>query len=809
MGLNRSFLQNFECSFLKCTSRFEDPAEFIEHMKRRHNLSEFKCVLCNESFTRPSTYKRHLLNEIARRRQAIDEEVIMLLDNLPFRNESENIENGPEAIQMTTETLSIPRYFEKEEDSEHFSLRVFEMILNLYGDMGVTKKMAVDITSQLQDVICKPLINNLLSKMVCEEDKKCLENYLQNIDVYFDEMNTEYKFKALLKNNNLYFEPREFLIPGPTDDSKGYLFPLKDNIRILFNTKPDLLLDMLLKYDELVNHNDLENITSVVDAEIWKDKIKDFSGKKVLPILIYQDDVEINNPLGSKSGKQKISTVYITFPLLDDLCISKLGYQIPANLTLSSDFSQGLYPNYYELCLALKDIEENGIQFEMYNDTLTVHFIVATTVGDNLGQNMILGYGMNFALDFFCRFCIITKTDSETEVQENPDILRSNLDNTLSKLGVIRESSFEKEINTFKILDCVSVDVVHDFLEGFLKIEMTGIIKHFLKMNYIDLDFLNNAIAHFDQYSRFEKKNMCTKIKKGRLDSYTLKMSASEVCLFVNYFAMIVAEHIPHDDEYWIFFKVLYKLLNKVMQSKFNNNDLIELQALIKDHNENCMSLVLSNPPHPDRLLPKHHILTHYITSIKKLGPPKYLWVMRLEGFHKCLKHYANATSSRKNIIKSISDKLQLRNALLFFTNTHGLKIRKSKIYNHICLQNYNLIINTVNLPLTDEIPTYFFISIENIRFELHDIVFSQNNDSELFCLYNINRIKHILFVNNVAYFLASKLEIVCYNEEILMLEIALPEEPEYCLLNIDEIVRLPTNIKKYKEKLYVNISNF
>lgn len=323
----------FECKFSKCKSKFVDPSEFIDHMKLRHNLSEFKCVLCNDSFNRPHLYKRHLLNEIAKlQKQSSDEETIGMFENLPFRNDSNSVEGDPADLVLihgATEVLNIPKYSDKEDELDQFSFKIFEMILDLYGDMGITKKMAGDIICQLQNVICKPLMKNLISKMKCQEDMNCLENYLKNIDVFFEGMNTDHKFKELLKKNNLYFEPREFVIAGRTDDSVGYLFPLKDNMTALFKSKPDLLLDMLLKYEEIMEDNDLENIVSLVNAEIWQDKIKDFSGKKVLPILLYQDDIEINNPLGSKSGKQKISTVYITFPLLDDLYISKLQYQIP------------------------------------------------------------------------------------------------------------------------------------------------------------------------------------------------------------------------------------------------------------------------------------------------------------------------------------------------------------------------------------------------------------------------------------------------------------------------------------------------
>lgn len=789
----------FECQDYFCSERFEDPSEFIAHMKLRHNLREFKCILCNSAFSSAAYYKRHLIKEINKYRL---EETCELMEVLPFHDELNSTD-------CSLEFLIIPKNFEEEHALEQFPVRIFEMLLDLYGDMRVTKKLAGDIAKQIQNDLCMPLLKNLQSKMKCAEDRMCLEECLKGVDDLFNKVNTEHKFKKLLQKSNLYFEPREFEIAGQRKNSKGCVFSLRSNISTLFHTKPDLLLDMLIKYEATVADEDSAYITSLVDGEIWKEKIRKFAGKKVLPILLYQDDIEINNPLGSKSGKQKMSTVYISFPLLDDLCVSKLSYHFPANLTFSSDFSKGLFPNYYEISIVLKDIEENGVQFTMWGQTVTVHFIVATSVGDNLGQNMILGYTMSFNHDFFCRFCITTKIASEIEVTENSDILRCDLDNVQSRLGIKRDTPFETEIETFKVKDCISVDVVHDFLEGFGKIEISGILKHFIKMDYISLDFLNNSIQNFSQYSRLQKKNKCSKIKKEHLDSNTLKMSASEMCLFINYFTIFVAEHVPPKDEYWIFFKLFYKLLNKVMQFKFNENDLTELKQLIRDHNEKCIRLKLCGNPHPDRLIPKHHILTHYVTCIRKLGPPKFLWVMRMEAFHKCLKHYCNSTSSRKNIIKSTAVKLQYHNSNIFYKNLTEVKIKKSKIYQQVILQNYELEESTVNISLTDPLSTYFYITIENIRFEINDIVFSQNNESESFCLYNIHKIKHIFFENNRIAFLLLNLEKKCYNEDIQMLEIVYPETPSYCLLNVDDIVRPPTNIKKYKKKLVINISNF
>lgn len=536
-----------KCNFPECREAYDTPALLVRHMSRRHELSEFNCVLCGQMFTSSFTFKRHLIVEFSRKLHESNNNQLML-EVLPF-NECEfelwGLEQFEPQHNMTVEQVDNSPKFNEEEHLLAFSTNVFNVILDLYGNMGTTKKMATDISKHIQKMICLPILKNLLPQLKCQEDKSVLENYIEDVNGVLEKMNTEYKFKELLKKKNLYFEARQFDIVNDTDVSKGYLFPLVNNLKALFNSKPDLLLGMLLKYEEITTdyHEDL--ITNLVTQEVWRNKVKHFQGKTVLPILLYQDDIEINNPLGSKALKQKISTVYITLPLLDSFHVSKLAYQIPASLTMSTDFSAGLYANYYHLSQILKDIEENGIEFNLYGTTVTVHFVVATVVGDNLAQNMVLGYVMSFNVDYFCRFCVAKKRVTEKQVLEDKSLLRWNVDNTVRYLGIVRDSPLDKEIESMDVIDCVSVDVVHDFLEGIVKLEMSNIICKFLEKRYFDLTTLNNAMLNFDKLSRFEKKNKCSYIRKGHLNKNILKMSASEICLFMKYFAMYIKEHVP------------------------------------------------------------------------------------------------------------------------------------------------------------------------------------------------------------------------------------------------------------------------
>lgn len=468
------------CDVISCGQEFSNTSSFVDHVKQIHRVDFFVCIICHMKFTRAYAYKRHLKREyedsiVNQQVHRISSDESMLNNgfaSLPF------FESG--ISNSTTESeenlcVELPLYDEGPAEIATFEDNLFRLVLDMYGNMRISKKLAVEVTQKIQETLIKPMLDLIVSKLVCETDIEQIKLLGENIKLVLERMDSEHKFKLLLKNNNLYFEATKFNIAMENDDSKGYIFPLKFNIKALFESRPDLLLNMLLQYDIFLDCKN-SKIDNIINTPIWKKKIGCLIDKCVLPILLYQDDIELNNPLGSKAGVQKISTVYISFPLLCGLNISKLAFHIPACLTLTSDFSAGLYSNFYYLAIELKNLEENGIDFTIYKNNITVHFVVAAPVGDNLSLNMMLGYIMSFSVDGFCRFCICTKKETEMLTIEISEKLRINAGIAGTKIGFKRDCPFGKEIRTFNILDCMAVDIVHDFLEGIIKLEMSNLL---------------------------------------------------------------------------------------------------------------------------------------------------------------------------------------------------------------------------------------------------------------------------------------------------------------------------------------------
>lgn len=159
-------------------------------------------------------------------------------------------------------------------------------------------------------------------------------------------------------------------------------------------------------------------------------------------------------------------------------------------------------------------------------------------------------------------------------------------------------------------------------------------------------------------------------IKAEHLKKNYLTMSAAEMLFLTLYFGFLVGDLVPDSDDVWIFYTLTVQLLELLLSRVFNDDLLNFLNVLIQEHHSLFIKLFNEN------LRPKYHILLHYPKIIKLVGPPRFYWSMRFEGFHKLLKNTANSTTCRKNIILTLATKQQLRLSYRF-TSKKGLKIEQ------------------------------------------------------------------------------------------------------------------------------------
>jgi len=116
---------------------------------------------------------------------------------------------------------------------------------------------------------------------------------------------------------------------------------------------------------------------------------------------------------------------------------------------------------------------------------------VVQIVGDNLGLNQLFGFVESFCAHHFCRLCMADKaacsvicTDDGLQLryrEQYSQQLKCLQDGTLTTKDCgIKTSCLLNTLQYFHITDNVTVDVMHDLLEGIIPYELKLILHSFI-----------------------------------------------------------------------------------------------------------------------------------------------------------------------------------------------------------------------------------------------------------------------------------------------------------------------------------------
>lgn len=174
----------------------------------------------------------------------------------------------------------------------------------------------------------------------------------------------------------------------------------------------------------------------------------------------------------------------------------------------------------------------------------------------------------------------------------------------------------------FHITQNVTVDIMHDLLEGVCMYVLRAILFVFIfKNKYSTLQELNNRIKNFDFGLENSNKLPLIKLKQGK-EKLNMKFSAAEVLCLVRYLGVIIGDLVPPSDENWSLYTNLRKIVDIITSPRIVKSDAKDLQKLVKDLNSSYFKLC-------GKLKPKFHFITHYSNVLLKNGPLVKFWSMR------------------------------------------------------------------------------------------------------------------------------------------------------------------------------------
>lgn len=520
------------CPF--CKKKFYLQTSFFSHVKMWHKammLSVCKCHQkeCSRTFSHFYAYKRHLTLKhcVSFYQKEINSSDIDSLNSPDSPNSYNFLElkslNGPNSV-VTSSIIQSEQAGCSFDKPSVLNIEDFEFIMQqeissfvsqLYSVSILPRSFVSNLINNLNNLYNQTLIPILQQKCNSTDPTQSLSDLTKMLTIMqhgFDNFKTEHHSLKYLENFGTLIKPQSVnistslssrLVGGKREavisNIEIQVISIKTVLKKLLEL-PNILSTILVHIEECKRS---EVIVSNLQSELWKNIESKFEGKIVFPLLLYFDDVEINNPLGSHANIHKLGAVYFSLACIPYEYSSMLENIFLAQLHNSNDHKLiGNKKVFCNIIDQITDLSKNGLTVNVNGEEQTIYFSLLAIIGDNLGLNDICGFVTSFNSENWCRICTANKTETQSQIKENPHMLRT-ITNYIKhckdySTGVKAECIFN-EIPNFHIIKNATVDIMHDIFEGICRYEIAKILNIFItKERYFSLEILNDRLRHID-----------------------------------------------------------------------------------------------------------------------------------------------------------------------------------------------------------------------------------------------------------------------------------------------------------------------
>lgn len=777
-----------------CGDMYDNPQLYFAHVKQYKIPlnATYNCTIsdCYQKFYNFSSLKRHIKKHFETCREGAQNDKtektpIFLQDNVDC-DQNFNVDTLP---------ITYPKLFHYNNNIHNIYDSVTKFIVKLHSIGNFSRSDVNNIRQFVEDLILFPVLNFIDQ---CQNPdnycEKTLSDVISDLKLLFEQVNSDFKVKKTLKEKSLIGDVNSFTING-NPKSNSIIMPLEFQFKRIFERND--YLDLVLNHMHTIESN--SKFVNFIQGKLWKQKKSLYPNKITIPYMLYADDFGINNALGSKAINHSMCNFYYSFPCLPHIS-SKLDDVYLASTIKSSDVK--IYGNqcFQELVKTIQKLEYEGIEIQSKTGIKRVYFIMGLLLGDNLGLNVNLGFAKSFSSHYYCRFCLIKKSEAQKEYSENESISRNRINyneaierNLKSETGISCVCIFN-DIRSFHCTENFAVDIMHDLFEGVCHSVLCESILYFINtMKYTTLESLNVRLKTI-KYEGLDKGNEKPKITLFELENHKLKMSAKQMMSFCQYFTIILGHCIPTTDQVWAFILIFFEMLEDILCYEVSELLIKQIRKKVEYVNKNYPILFKKN------LTPKFHFLLHYTTVITQCGPLRNLWSFKYEAKHRDFKIYSHVITSRRNIPKSFSFKQQANFANFLLDNDtpeHTL-FKKQYLDENTQIQISRLL----KIPV-ENFDMYLEAHIWGYQYTTQKIISRFTTDFELFKICAIVKTK----LNDI-YFYCQQISIV-FSAHYLAFEHGTVTQNIF-LVNILDIVGPPVeSIETPEGKTFVKLKEF
>jgi len=636
--------------------------DVVTHVIRTHNghpLFSVSCKLCGGTWKKYDSFKRHVF----RKHRGSG------LVPWPCGSNSDNSEEM--SVDQTDNVTDSVELYEKQltEESAVFVLRLKAM-------HGVSQSCVNDVIMHCNSLIktaCTVACESVVTS--CSADRpsrSTLRQEFASVGVTaFQGLETEWKQSKYFREVFGMIEPvavpmgqRVVIKHGAGDVTSvpvyGYFVPFLDNLKQLLQL-PELRSVVLS--DQVTAGSVLHDFK---DGEFCRQH--PIFSRRSIKILGYFDDVEVVNPIGAHTKKHKLSLFFWTLLNIPAIYRARLSCINLIAVARTKDCRKfGIAALLQDFICGINTLYCEGIEVEDGLGTTVIQGGLVAFAGDTLASNFIGGFkeGVGFAKRI-CRTCETTASQSKwlycdrdcdirqlDEHRRRCERLQTSLTTKArkywSRMYGINGSSVLLDVKGFSVTVGLIHDPMHILFEGITALEMKLLLRHLLlgSPSYFTISQLNCAIDALCEKVPSDCLPNPVEIKQVQ-SADKLRQTATQIRWLSHLLPLAVGDKVPADDERWCNYIRLLQIQQMCTSPVATESTMFSLEVTVARHNKSFHTL------YPEfASIPKLHYLVHLPQQIRRFGPARNHWCMRMEAKNAFFKR--KKLRNTKNVPKSVS----------------------------------------------------------------------------------------------------------------------------------------------------------
>ncbi|KAJ8018667.1 hypothetical protein HOLleu_43234 [Holothuria leucospilota] len=521
-----------------------------------------------------------LCNSLKRFHPVIQDDNLHLEENLLAPNEEmqdDVIEEQPydNAVgDVEQQYVEAEQNYLKDLSEQQLQSQAAQFVMRMRGTASVTTSAVTEMVNSaamlFQDVVgsLQESVSAVLEEENIDMQSPSVQELMtkfQSFSNLFDGLETPFQQNKYMKEKMRMVSPTSIALGTRYDQ---YVDKLTGAMRQKLVTETFQYISVLKTLEYVLTDDTLDLITS--ESSAGREMLRGFVDSEqflqhplfkeyptALRIQLYYDDVEVTNPLGSKTTIHKLGLFYFSLdnlPRKYNSCVNAVHLLAVCHAIDLKRY--GFCPILRPFVDEIKQLEtDTGVELQLMRGPRRFNGTLVSAVGDTLAMHEMFGL-LSPSANRLCRICLATREDIQSIFSEDEFVMRDiethelhieeaeHMRNGNPNTGV-KKACILNNLRYFHTTTNYNFDIMHDMLEGVCPFEVKLLLNYCIYVeHYISLEELNRRLKSF-AYQLIDRKNKPSELTRSvltNLGDHKLKQRASQMWCLVRMLPFLIGD---------------------------------------------------------------------------------------------------------------------------------------------------------------------------------------------------------------------------------------------------------------------------